>query len=558
MTQQSTQVENAARVSGLCSAVLFCALLFSLAPQSVTAQRVQPGKSAPLSGSAAQLSPDARAALDTAVMALERGSLDDAERAARRAVSAAPRSAVAHNLLGVVLDRAVKKEEGYREFNEAIKLDPNFVSALNNLARHLAERGQTSDAITQFERVLKIEPAHVQAHYNLGTLYERAGDFVKSAEHFAQARKAQPTDPQLALAFLNVAYRANRSAEADVAAALVEQAVGADASGLFTLANALAAGRQYQQAARLYARVNEITPHMFEVLYNLGIALYNIDRNDEAGKYLSEAADLNPGPPETHLRLALIASARNEWANAIIEFKHVLERDAKKASYHYLLGREYFRVGYWDGAISEYTSAVELEPKEPAYVLARADAYYRKGDWNNSAADFDQAATLDPNRSDIEYWQGYAHRAAGNFDRARVFLEKFLAKNPDNVDALSSLGYVAIEQGRFADAEAPLKHALGIDPNNVSVLYDYARLVLKERNFGEAVTRLHEVVSKSPSHVAARYQLFLAYTRLKRTDEAQAALAEFKRLDALEKESVKERTMDEKLRIQQTLNQVPP
>lgn len=518
---------------------------------------MQPGKSATSSGSAAQLSPDARAALDTTVAALQKGSLDDAERAARRAVSAAPRSAVAHNLLGVVLDRAGKTEEGYREFGTAVKLEPNFVSALNNLARHLAERGQLSEAIAQFERVLKIDPAHVQAHYNLGTLYERSGDFVKSAEHFAEARKAEPADPQLALAFLNVAYRANRSAEADAAAALVEQAVGADASGLFTLASALAAGRQYQQAARLYARVNEITPHTFEVLYNLGIALYNLDRNDEAAKYLAEAADLRPGPPETHLRLALIASARNDWANAIIEFKHVLERDAKNPNYHYLLGREYFRVGYWDGAISEYNSAVELEPKEPSYVLARADAYYRKGDWNNAAADFDQAATLDPGRSDIEYWQGYAHRAAGNFDRARVFLERFLAKNPDNVDALSSLGYVAIEQGRFEDAEAPLKHALTVEPNNVAVLYDYARLALKERNFEEAVTRLQQVVTKSPSHTSAHYQLFLAYSRLKRTEQAKAALAEFKRLDALEKESVKERTMDEKLRIQQTLNQLP-
>ena len=49
-----------------------------------------------------------------------------------------------------------------------------------------------------------------------------------------------------------------QSAEADAAAALVEQAVGADASGLFTLANALAEGRQYPQAARLYARVNAL------------------------------------------------------------------------------------------------------------------------------------------------------------------------------------------------------------------------------------------------------------------------------------------------------------
>ncbi len=116
---------------------------------------------------------------------------------------------------------------------------------------------------------------------------------------------------------------------------------------------------------------------------------------------------------------------------------------------------------------------------------------------------------------------------------------------------------MAIEQGRLEEAEAPLKRALSLDPNNIPVLYDYARLALKERNFTEAATRLQQVIAKSPSHTAAHYQLFLAYTRLKQADQAQTELAEFKRLDALEKDSTKERSTDEKLRIQQMLNQLP-
>ena len=108
------------------------------------------------------------------------------------------------------------------------------------------------------------------------------------------------------------------------------------------------------------------------------------------------------------------------------------------------------------------------------------------------------------------------------------------------------------------EAEAPLRHALNLDPNNVPVLYDYARLALKQRNFAEAALRLQQVLARSPAHTAAHYQLFLAYTRLKQTEQAQQELTEFKRLDALEKDSTKERAADEKLRIQQMLNQLPP
>src|SRR5437879_6095158 len=161
------------------------------------------------------LSPLAKMSLDAAVSALQSNTLPEAERHARAAVAASPRSAVTHNVLGVVLDRSGQSDEAYKEFGTAIRLDPNFVSARNNLGRMLAEHGKRAEAIAEFERVLKSDPNHVQAHYNLGALYADAGDFLKATDHLASARRADPNDPQLALAFLNVAYRANRTAEAD-------------------------------------------------------------------------------------------------------------------------------------------------------------------------------------------------------------------------------------------------------------------------------------------------------------------------------------------------------
>ena len=85
------------------------------------------------------------------------------------------------------------------------------------------------------------------------------------------------------------------------------------------------------------------------------------------------------------------------------------------------------------------------------------------------------------------------------------------------------------------------------------MLYDHARVALKRRDYPEAVARLRRVIELHPAHTQAFYQLFLAHTRLKQTDEAQAALAEFKRLEALEKQSSAERIADDKLRTRQML-----
>jgi len=524
---------------------------------SVVAQRTKPRRPANVAPRAVgtELSAATQAALDAALAALQQNNLAEAERSARAAVAASPRSAQTYNILGVILDRQGRKDESVIQFNIAIGRDPNLVSARNNLGRVLAELGKTKEAIAEFESVLKVDPAHAQAHYNLGVLYGEAGDFVNAAEHFARARESAPDDPQVALAFLNVAYRANRQAETESAADLVERSAASDTRALFALATVLAQGKQYEHAARVFARVNELVPNTYEILYNLGVALYNLDRNDEAARYLAEAADLNPAPAETHFRLGLIASARNDYMIAVEEFKHAVERQPKDANYHYMLGREYFRAGFLDGAINEFTRAIEIEPKQAAYVLARADANYRKGEAAASAADFDFAATLDPNNENIEYWQGYAHRVAGDFDLARQYLEKFVAKHPDHVEALASLGFVNIETGRLDDAEVPLNRGFSLDPKNVPVLYDYARLAVKRRNYAEAVTRLRRLINIYPAHTQAHYQLFLAYSRLKQTGEAQIELAEFKRLEALEKQVKEERIQDDKLRTQQMLGQ---
>src|SRR6266404_3071582 len=548
------------KVEQIFSAGMACLVYLLIAVSAAMAQAASERRQNSVTQAAVDsngLSPAARSALDLALAALQSNDLRSAEREARAATTASPRSAVTHNVLGVVLDRLGRGDEAFKEFNSAIRIDPKFVSARNNLGRMLAEHGKTAEAIAEFEQVLKSDPSHVQAHYNLGALYGDAGDFARAADHFARAREADQNDPQLALAFLNVAFRANRTSEANAAAHLVERAAAADAKSLFTLATVLAESKQYERAARLFGRVNELTPNTFEVLYNPGIALYNLDRNAEAGRYLAAAADLNPAPAETHFRLALIASAQNDHANSVLEFRHAIERDPKNANFHFLLAREYARIGYWDGAIQENTKSIEINSKEAAYVYARANANYRKGEWTAAAADFDRAAELDPKIENIDYLRGYAHRAGGQFQKAREILEAFVAKHPDHIDALSSVGYVAIEQGRLDDAEPPLKHALELSPDEIPVLYDYARLALKRQDYPEAARRLEKVISKLPTLTQAHYQLFLAYSRLKQTEKAQVELAEFKRLEGLEKQVERERIVDEKLRTQQLLGSSP-
>ncbi|MCA1628621.1 MAG: tetratricopeptide repeat protein, partial [Acidobacteria bacterium] len=166
----------------------FACLLALCVCVPILAQRRGVATPTPSSEAAASgLSAAARASLDDAVAALQANRLAEAEQSARAAIVAAPRSAVAHNLLGVTLDNAGQTDAAFGAFTTAIKLDPNFHSARNNLGRLLAQRGRPAEAIAEFERVLRADPTHLQAHFNLGALYNDQGNFTRAADHFARA-----------------------------------------------------------------------------------------------------------------------------------------------------------------------------------------------------------------------------------------------------------------------------------------------------------------------------------------------------------------------------------
>jgi len=84
---------------------VYCLLTLAVFATSAVGQRrpARPTTNSTQSTNADGLAPAARNSLDAAVAALQSNALAEAERDARAAVSAAPRSAITHNVLGVVL-----------------------------------------------------------------------------------------------------------------------------------------------------------------------------------------------------------------------------------------------------------------------------------------------------------------------------------------------------------------------------------------------------------------------------------------------------------------------
>jgi len=85
-------------------------------------------------------------------------------------------------------DRAV------RDFDQAIKLDPNEAIPLNNRGSAYYQIGQVDRAIQDFDLAIKLNPNYPDALNNRGLAYISQGQYDRAIQDFDQVLKLDPKD----------------------------------------------------------------------------------------------------------------------------------------------------------------------------------------------------------------------------------------------------------------------------------------------------------------------------------------------------------------------------
>lgn len=99
--------------------------------------------------------------------------------------------------LGVAYARQGRMQDALLQFEEAIKLAPEYADPLNNSALALKHLGRTEEAINRLQQAIVIEAENVNSQVNLAVLLEAKGELRAASEHFAAALRIQPKDPEL-------------------------------------------------------------------------------------------------------------------------------------------------------------------------------------------------------------------------------------------------------------------------------------------------------------------------------------------------------------------------
>jgi len=309
-------------------------------------------------------------------------------------------NALAHNNLGLALQKRGRTEEAIRHYREALRIDPALFNAHGNLGNALREQGKGEEGMRHYEEALRINPASAKAHNNLGIYYYLSGDYEKAIQHYEEALRI---DPEIAEIHNNLGIPYYLSGD-------------------------------YEKAIQHYEEALRIDPGYADAHYNLGLVQAVQGRLKDAVQHYRQAVKIDPKHTKAHYELGVMSLKQGRKDEAIAHFRRVLALDAEDPEAHRNLAMVLADQGKHEEAIEHYREAIRLRPDDPS-------------SYNNLA--WIRATHPDPGLRNGTEAVALAEKACQLWGRGEV-------------DLLDTLAAAFAEAGRFPEAVATLEEAISL------------------------------------------------------------------------------------------------
>jgi uncharacterized protein (TIGR02466 family) len=192
------------------------------------------------------------------------------------------------------------------------------------------------------------------------------------------------------------------------------------------LALALDGQQKYAEAIISYKNALKLQPEKFnqsspDLYFNLGIALTNLNRLDEAAKAYQQALQINPNFFEAHGNLGTVLQRQGKLDEAIASYQGGLKINPQDARGFFNLGTALRDNGDLPAAVNSYKKAIGLFPNYTDAHNNLGETLRDQGDMDAAVKSYQAALKLNANHPQANYNMGEFLYLAKKYEEAIAY-----------------------------------------------------------------------------------------------------------------------------------------
>ncbi len=312
------------------------------------------------------------------------------------------------------------------------------------------EKKEFAAALADFNKAIELVPGEARYFAGRGDVYLKQ---ERLAEALADYNKAISLDARLADAYLGRSQTYCNSDKLDLAAA--------DEKKVLELG-----GKIYKNCVAMREsearRVAMVQAYLASEAYKLGVAEFSKGNKAKAVESFTKAISHQPTEFQAYFYRGMALFDLDKFDEAAADFKRVAELNSKLPELYYYRGALAIKKNDRDTAITELSKAIELNAQFVQALNVRGMTYVDKGQPAQAVADFTKVLTLQPSGETL-YRRGHAYFTMRDFDNAILDMNKLIEANPKVAEPynIRAASYCQLGKKDLAQADEKKVQELG-------------------------------------------------------------------------------------------------
>lgn len=275
----------------------------------------------------------------------------------------------------------------------------------------------------------------------------------------------------------------------------------------YNLGLALSQASRFDEAIRHYEHGLRLKPDDAEAHNNLAVVLMQVGRLDDAIRHYEQAIRFKPGYAEAHSNLGLALTQAGRLQEAAKALEQALRLKPDLAEAHNNLGVALLQLGKPQEAIEHWEHALRIDPDFVKAHYNLGNVLLQEDKLEAAIGHWEQVLQIKPDSAEAHYKLGNALVRLGRGQEAMEHWEQALRLNADLAEAHYNLGVALVQAGKLQEAIGHWEQALHIQPDYAEAHYNLGVALEQADRNEDAIKHYEQALRIKPDYPEAQNRL---------------------------------------------------